>query len=327
MGVPDQHRAGAEQEIDIFLAASSQTRPPRPSRITMSPGKLPKVPPGRTRFAFSISPSSKSRSAVPLTTRLRRGETPLGDDVALGQQKYCRPLHQPARRRIERFPPVHRHAVVPHHEIADLPPVPINEFRPRGETVDFVEQIRAGGLVHSIHPDRRRGIEVQRLCAGHRVPMDERMKHRRRLAFRFRRDHPVDPLIAGQPFDIAEYALPAFDRVLEPTGHCRIGGGQIDPGCRAPLRGQFKRVEGGSGRRVHHVGLVGMPLQFAVAEPADRFSLPVLQVRNQADFRDDGGGPLGPDDPLERSEKRAEISQFTLGERLPAKDQHRVVRP
>src|SRR5215471_3283130 len=35
---------------------SSHTRPPRPSRITMSPGKLPKVPPGKTRFARSIIP-------------------------------------------------------------------------------------------------------------------------------------------------------------------------------------------------------------------------------------------------------------------------------
>src|SRR5258708_2420535 len=40
------------------LPSSSQTWPPRPSRMTMSAGMLPKLPPGRTRFAVSMSSSS-----------------------------------------------------------------------------------------------------------------------------------------------------------------------------------------------------------------------------------------------------------------------------
>ncbi len=58
-----------------------------------------------------------------------------------------------------------------------------------------------------------------------------------------------------------------------------------------------------------------MPLELAIAEPADRFCLPVLQVRDETDFRDDGRGPFGTDDAFERAEKGAELGQLTLGER------------
>src|SRR6516162_7680381 len=67
VGVTHQHRARAEQESTYSLPLSSHTRPPRPSRVTTSPGKLPKVPPGRTRFAFSTRPSPKSFSVIALT--------------------------------------------------------------------------------------------------------------------------------------------------------------------------------------------------------------------------------------------------------------------
>jgi len=50
------------RKIDVFPAALVPHPPPRPSRITTSDGKLPKVPPGSTRLAFSTSPRSISLS-------------------------------------------------------------------------------------------------------------------------------------------------------------------------------------------------------------------------------------------------------------------------
>ncbi len=70
-----------------------------------------------------------------------------------------------------------------------------------------------------------------------------------------------------------------------------------------------------------------MPLNFAVAETADRFCLRILQIRDQADFRPYRRCPVGADGTLERTKASAEIGQLILGEGLPAKHQHRVVRP
>ena len=70
-----------------------------------------------------------------------------------------------------------------------------------------------------------------------------------------------------------------------------------------------------------------MPLELAIAQPSDRLCLPVFQVRDEADFRDDGGGPFGADDAFERSEEGAELGQLALGESLAADDQHRVACP
>ena len=70
-----------------------------------------------------------------------------------------------------------------------------------------------------------------------------------------------------------------------------------------------------------------MPLELAIAEAADRLCLAVLQVRNEADFRDGGRGPLGTNHAFERTEKGAKIGQLALGESLAADDQHRVACP
>src|SRR6516165_4090638 len=49
------------------LPLSSHTRPPRPSRITTLDETFPKVPPGSTRLAFSMSPRSISLSVTGFT--------------------------------------------------------------------------------------------------------------------------------------------------------------------------------------------------------------------------------------------------------------------
>ena len=105
----------------------------------------------------------------------------------------------------------------------------INKLGPCRETVDFVEKSGARRVVHALDTNRRRGIEVQRFAACHRVRVNQRMQNGRRLAFRLRRDHPVDPLIAGQPLYIAENPMPALDQSLEPVGQPGVGGGQIHP--------------------------------------------------------------------------------------------------
>jgi hypothetical protein len=53
MGMADQHRPRAEQEIDIFLALFVPYAAALTLRITTSAGKLPKVPPGSTRCAVA----------------------------------------------------------------------------------------------------------------------------------------------------------------------------------------------------------------------------------------------------------------------------------
>ena len=70
-----------------------------------------------------------------------------------------------------------------------------------------------------------------------------------------------------------------------------------------------------------------MPLEFAIAEPADRFCLTIPEIGDEADFRYCGGSPLGTHNAFERSEEATEIGQLALGESLSAKHQHRVMSP
>ena len=68
-----------------------------------------------------------------------------------------------------------------------------------------------------------------------------------------------------------------------------------------------------------------MPLDLAVAQPADWRSLRILQIRNQRDFRPDRRRPVDADGTLERAKASTETSQLTLGKGLPAKHQDRVI--
>jgi hypothetical protein len=49
------------------------------------------------------------------------GDEPVRHHLAVRIEMQRHPLHQPARRRVERRPPMHRKAVVPQHQIADAP--------------------------------------------------------------------------------------------------------------------------------------------------------------------------------------------------------------
>src|SRR3984893_10558588 len=217
----------------------------------------------------------------PVSSRLPsacRSKTTLGDDVALARKRYRRPLHQATGRWVERFPAMHRDAIVPQQRIADLPVVAIDELRPGRELIDLIEQSRTGRIVHPLDTDRCRRVEVKRLSAGCRVAMHQRVKDGRRLALGFLRDHLVDALVASEPLGIAEDCAPALDRVLEAIGEEGVGGAQIHPGGCSALWWQLERVEHGSGRWVQHVGLIRVPLDLSVAQAADWLRLRILQI-------------------------------------------------
>src|SRR5260370_42416077 len=55
-----------------------------------------------------------------------------------------------------------------------------------------------------------------------------------------------------------------------------------------------------------------MPLQFAVAEAADRPPLPVPQVGDDADLRHHRGGPIGADDALQGAAADAAFLKITV---------------
>src|ERR1700730_16263105 len=177
--------------------------------------------PSQARFGRVGRRGDRKGRCGPVSSRLPsacRSKTTLGDDVALARKRYRRPLHPATGRRVERFPAMHRDAIVPQQRIADLPVVAIDELRPGRELIDLIEQSRTGRIVHPLDTDRCRRVEVKRLSAGCRVAMHQRVKDGRRLALGFLRDHPVDALIASKPLGIAEDCAPALDRVLEAIG-------------------------------------------------------------------------------------------------------------
>src|SRR5215218_7537426 len=89
---------------------------------------------GRTRLALASSYRlllSHPATGSPDSDRhsdLGLGEPAAGDHMTVAVEPHRHPLHQPPRARVERRAPVHRDAVVPQHEIADLPPVGVHEF-------------------------------------------------------------------------------------------------------------------------------------------------------------------------------------------------------
>ena len=66
-------------------------------------------------------------------------KTALWDDMPLTGEEDRRFLHQASRQRIERFPAMHREAIVPQQGVADLPVVAIDELGPGREVVDLLE--------------------------------------------------------------------------------------------------------------------------------------------------------------------------------------------
>ena len=68
-----------------------------------------------------------------------------------------------------------------------------------------------------------------------------------------------------------------------------------------------------------------MPLQLAVAEPADRLAGPVPQIGDDRDLGGRGRGPIAAHGALQRSEQGAERREFGFAQRLPAKDQDAVL--
>ncbi len=157
--------------------------------------------------------------------------------------------------------------------------------------------------------------------------VDQRMADRRRLAPGLLGDRPVALLIAGEALRIIEDAAAAFDRMPQIVRQAGIGGAQIDPGGVAALGRQFERVEHRAGRRMLHVGLVGMPRDLAVAEAAYRARLAVAQVGDHADLRRVRRGPIGADGALQRPEPGAERRHLGVAQGLPAEHQDAITRP
>ena len=157
---------------------------------------------------------------------------------------------------------------------------------------------------------------------------DQRMRDRRRLRPGLLRDVLVGfPPVAGKALGVIENAALAAEPRAQPARHRGIGGAQIHPEGLAAFGRQFEGVERRPGGRLDHVGLIGMPLQLAVAETADRAAEPVLQVGEDRDLGDRGRGPVAAHGALERSEQGAEPGELGLAQRLAAEYQDSPVRP
>ena len=69
-----------------------------------------------------------------------------------------------------------------------------------------------------------------------------------------------------------------------------------------------------------------MPLQLAVAEPADRLAEPVPQIGDDRHLGRRRRGPVAAHGALQLPEQGAERGEFRLAQRLPAEHQHAVLR-
>src|SRR5262245_60361124 len=101
--------------------------------------------------------------------------------MPLARQCYGRALEEASLRGFEVVAPMQQEAVVPHEYVADAPLVAVDEARLGREGRQFDDQRAAFLFRHTNHADRRRGVEVERLAAGHRMRMNEWMGDVRRL--------------------------------------------------------------------------------------------------------------------------------------------------
>ena len=114
------------------------------------------------------------------------------------------------------------------------------------------------------------------------MSVDEWMQDVRCLAFDFFRSRLL--IICGDPFGIAEDALFVVDQVLCCIGKRIVSDLQVRPIGIGSIFGDFNAVKDGTGCRRRHVGLIGMPIEFARTETAERGTRRIAQIRDSRDF-------------------------------------------
>ena len=108
--------------------------------------------------------------------------------------------------------------------------------------------------------DGRRRIKVERAVGGLGVGADQRMRHRRRQAFRCLRNMLIRLApVPREPLGVIENTTLPGDPRPQLRWQARIGGAQIDLESLATRSRQFNRVERRAGRWLQHIGLVGVP--------------------------------------------------------------------
>src|SRR5579872_4758909 len=93
------------------------------------------------------TPLSTSASRCGGTSRARLNRHPdlgcskraIGEDVAVLVEVHRHPLHQAPVARVERGAAVHGEAIVPHHQIADLPLMRVDELFSGGAVVNIIQ--------------------------------------------------------------------------------------------------------------------------------------------------------------------------------------------
>src|SRR5690242_5786936 len=101
-----------------------------------------------TTLAARLERATGQTPASRLLGHRRNGA--LRDDVMFGWQRHRRPLHQPALRLVEGLAAMKQESVVPHHDVADLPAVPVDETLLGAE----LREVRDQGLgILMIHSD------------------------------------------------------------------------------------------------------------------------------------------------------------------------------
>ncbi len=224
---------------------------------------------------------------------------------------------------------MHGRAIVPHHEIAQPPFVLVEELRLRDVRPQrFQHRVRLfAGIAFDI------GIapapEIERGAAVRRMAQDRRMPGARRGDRIVGRRHAFAQVAAGIVGAVVLDA-PAFDLAPQIGGQGIAGGlHAAEPGVAAGRRDFQREQHRGVGRRVE-IAHVCVPDGLAVAERADRISVPVEHVRHDIDV-----GIAGRADPaaflvgrrVEFAEAAAERQEIVVGELLAGQQDHRMAMP
>ena len=233
-------------------------------------------------------------------------------------------MHDAALRAVERIAAMHGRAVVPHHEVAQLPDMLVDEARLSDMRPQRFEY--GIGLLARVAFDV--GVatpaEVERGAAVDRVTQNCGMPGARRCHRIVGRRHAFAEIAAGivgavvldpAPFDLAP-------EVGRQSIACRLHAGE--PGVAAGRR-DFQRIEHRCVGRHVEIAHVGVPDGLAVTQRADRIALGVEHVGDDVDVgiaRWADAATLLVGRRIEFAEAAAEGQQVVVAERLAAQQDH-----